>query len=335
MQYSLDTTSKPATQNDGLLSDLLCLLIENIGKHAVEEKQEELQRYQQRLRTEMERLRAASEQSELRGIVQKVIDLMAKQNEAVKSDYKMHTSELGKALRLMVETIAEVSKSSEAGGHQLTAIEKNLEEATAIGNATNFRWKLAACLKKIREHSEITRVESEQRLSHLKTFVASAPAALQAAVNFEEPIDKVTGLPTRAFAENLINERLARNDDCLVGVIAMNRFKALKENFGPVVTDDLVKTVAQRLLQLLPKPTELCRWSANSFVAITDIVSSYAETALQWRSVRGLKVEKQIEDPTRTALVSLNTNLMVEHLRPSSSKRVFVQEVDRFVEQNA
>jgi hypothetical protein len=89
------------------------------------------------------------------------------------------------------------------------------------------------------------------------------------------------------------------------------------------------------LLQRLPKPTELCRWSSNSFVAVTDIVSSYAETAQQWRSVRGLKVEKHIEDPTRTALVSLNTNLMVERLRPSSSKRVFVQEVDRFVEQNA
>jgi hypothetical protein len=33
--------------------------------------------------------------------------------------------------------------------------------------------------------------------------------------------------------------------------------------------------------------------------------------------------------------VSLNTNLVVERLRPNSSKRVFIQEVDRFVEQNA
>jgi GGDEF domain-containing protein len=335
MEYRLDTAFNAGAQDDDLQTDLLCLLIENIGKYAVEEKPEELQRYQQRLRTEVERLRATNEPDELRAIVQKVIEVMANQNEAVKSDYKMHTSELGKALRLMVETIGEVSKASEAGVHQLTAIEKNLEEATAIGNATNFRWKLAVCLKKIREHSDTTRTESEQRVNHLKTFVESAPASLQAAANFEEPIDKVTGLPTRAFAENLINERLAGNIDCLVGVVAMNRFKGLKENFGPAVTDDLVKTVVQQLLQRLPKPTELCRWSSNSFVAVTDIVSSYAETAQQWRSVRGLKVEKHIEDPTRTALVSLNTNLIVERLRPNSSKRVFVQEVDRFVEQNA
>jgi len=335
MQFSLDTTINAAMQNGSVQTDLLCLLVENIGKHAVEEKQEELQRYQQRLQTEMDRLRATKDQNQLRGIVQNVIDVMASQNEAVKSDYKVHTSELGKALRLMVETIAEVSKSSQAGVHQLTVIERNLEEATAGQDATRFRSKMAICLKLIRQHSQIMREQAEERVNHLKSFVASTPAGLQAAANFDEAIDKVTGLPTRAFAENLINERLARNSDCLVGVITMNRFKGLKENFGPAVTDDLVKTVAQQLTQRLPEATELCRWSASSFIAITDVVSSYAETAQQWQRVRGLKVEKHIEDPTRTALISLNTNLMVEHLRPSSSKRVFVNEVDRFVDQNA
>jgi GGDEF domain-containing protein len=178
------------------------------------------------------------------------------------------------------------------------------------------------------------RTQSEERVKHLKSFVSSTPAGLQAAANFEDPIDKVTGLPTRAFAENLINDRLSRKSECMVGVVALNRFKGLSENFGPAVTDDLVKTVARQLTQRLPEATELCRWSANSFIAITDIVSSYAETSQQWSRVRGLKIEKQIEDPTRTALVSLNTNLMLEHLRPNSSSRVFVHEVDRFVDQN-
>jgi GGDEF domain-containing protein len=94
--------------------------------------------------------------------------------------------------------------------------------------------------------------------------VASAPASLQAAASFEEPIDKVTGLPTRAFAENLINDRLAKNSDSLVGVIAINRFKDLKEEFGQGVTEDLVRTVVQQLTQRLPKTTQLCRWSPRT-----------------------------------------------------------------------
>ena len=257
MQYSLDTTLNAAMQAGTVQTDLLCLLVQNIGKHAVEEKQEELQRYQQRLEAEIERLRAAKDPNELRGIVQNVIDVMANQNEAVKSDYKIHTSELGKALRLMVETIADVSKSSQAGVHQLSIIEKNLEEATAAQDATRFRSKMAVCLKMIRNHSQIMREQAEDRVNHLKSFVSATPAGLQAAANFEEPIDKVTGLPTRAFAENLINERLARNSDCLVGVIAMNRFKGLHENFGSAVTDDMVKSVVHQLTQRLPEATEL------------------------------------------------------------------------------
>ena len=334
MQYSLGTTVNAAQQNGGLQTDLLCMLVENIGKHAVEEKQEELQRFQQRLDSEIDRLRNVKDQAEVKGIVQGVIELMARQNEAVKSDYKLYTSELGKALRLMVETIGDVSKTSQAGVHQLSVIQKNLEEVTVAQDATRFRSKLAVCLKMILEHSETMRTQSEERVKHLKSFVSSTPAGLQAAANFEDPIDKVTGLPTRAFAENLINDRLSRKSECMVGVVALNRFKGLSENFGPAVTDDLVKTVARQLTQRLPEATELCRWSANSFIAITDIVSSYAETSQQWSRVRGLKIEKQIEDPTRTALVSLNTNLMLEHLRPNSSSRVFVHEVDRFVDQN-
>jgi len=334
MQYSLDATFNAAIQNGGLQTDLLCLLIENIGKHAVEEKQEELQRFQQRLLTETERLKGSKDQKELKAGVQTVIDLMAHHNEVVRADYRIHTSELGKALRLMVETIRDVSKSSQAGVHQLAVIERNLEDATAGHDATRLRSKLAICLNMIREHSEILRTQSEERVKSLQAFVEATPAGLQAAANFEEPVDKLTGLPTRAFAENLINERLNNRRDCLVGVITMNRFTGLKDNFGQLITDDLVKSVVRHLTLRLPEATELCRWSPSSFMAITDIVSSYAETAQQWQRVRGLKVEKQIEDETKTALVSLNTNLMVEHLRPMSSKRIFVLEVDRFVKQN-
>jgi GGDEF domain-containing protein len=165
----------------------------------------------------------------------------------------------------------------------------------------------------------------------LKLFVASTPSGLRAATAFEEPLDPVTGLPTRAFAENLIDERLTCGTECLAGVVTVNRFDSLHSSFGQEVMDDMITTVAHLLAQRLPEATTLCRWSASSFIAITDIVSSYAETAQQWRRVRGLKAEKQIDNESKTALVLLNTSLMVEHMRPVSSKRAFVQDVERFV----
>jgi GGDEF domain-containing protein len=183
----------------------------------------------------------------------------------------------------------------------------------------------------IREQSETLQANTEEQMNTLKTFVASSPIAQQQAALLEKPIDPVTNLPTRAFAENLIQERLANKTDCMVGLVIINRFTGLQGRFGPAHVDDLVRAVVKQLAQRLPEATTLCRWSANSFVAITDIVSSYAESSQQWRRVSGLKVEKQIEDESRTALVVLNTSVMLEHLRPLASKRALIQNLDRFV----
>ena len=321
-QYNSDNSSQIAPQAGAQT--------ESIGASAVDDKEEELQRFQQRLGAVVSTVRAASQPQEVRTSVDHVIELMTKHNEGVTADYKVRTSELGRALRMMVETITDVSTSSQAAVHQLSVIEKNLEEATAGSDATRLRSKLSVCLKMIREQSQSLRVHSENRVNHLKSFVASAAPGLQGAPELEEQLDPVTGLPTRAFAENLLDERLAAGTDCLVGVVTVDRYTNLLASFGQPAMDDLMKTVSSQLAQRLPEATTLCRWSAHSFIAVTDITSSFAETSQQWRRVKGLKVEKQIETKSRTALVLLNTSVMVEHLRPVASKRTFIQSVERF-----
>ncbi len=324
---SLSDMKTGSVSTDSGPSDLLSLLMESIGKHAIEDDPDDLQRFQDAVAIEVERARSADQ---ARAAVEAVIELMAKHNDSVKSDHRAYASELAKAMRMMVETIGHVSKSSQAAVHQLAVIEKNLEEVTASNDATKLRSKLGVCLKMIREQSETIQAHTEEQMGVLKSFVAASAVGQQQAAMFEQPVDSVTGLPTRMFAEKLIQERLHNKTDCMVGMVAINRFSGLKGRFGQVAVDDLVKTVAKQLAQRLPEATTLCRWSTNSFVAITDIVSSYAEASQQWRKVNGLKVEKQIDDETRTALVVLNTTVMVEHLRPLSSKRALVQNLDRF-----
>ncbi len=54
--------------------DILALLVGSIGKHAVAEDGDELQRFQERIAAEMERLKAADQ---VRSAVESVIQLMA------------------------------------------------------------------------------------------------------------------------------------------------------------------------------------------------------------------------------------------------------------------
>ena len=334
-QYISDNTINITAEANGGQNDLLCRLVEGIGKHAVEERDDELARLRENLEIQATCLRSTTDLTQMRSAVETVIDVMARHNDGVLSDHRVHSGELAKALRMMVETIGHVSKSSQAAVHQLSVIQKHMEEATAAQDTTKLRSKLGVCLNLIKEHSESLRVQSEERISHLKSFIAESPSATHAASMFDEPLDPVTGLPTRSFAEKMIEERLARKTDCLLGVVTVDRFNGLVGRFGQPIVDELAKTVAQHLAQRLPEATTLCRWSSNSFIAVTDLVTSYAEMSQQWRKVRGLRIEKQIDNPSTTALVVLNTSLMVEHLVPTSSKREVIQSIDRYVAQHA
>ena len=332
--YDNSTTQSGRTSADP--NHLLLRLIDGIGQHSIEEDEEELQRFQQRISAEAEILKdATAPEDRFRQAVEAVVALMAEHNDSVKTDHRIHATELARSLRMMVETIGSVGRTSQAAIHQLSVLEQSLEEATAGEDATRLRSRLEVCLKMIREQSETLRAQSEEQVNQLKSFVASSPMGHHAAAMLNEPVDSVTGLPTRAFAENLILERLERKTDCLIGVVTIERFSGLHRRFGQANVDELLKLMSRQLAQRLPAATTLCRWSQNSFLAVTDIISSYAETSQQWRRVKGLKVEKHIDDASRTALVVLSTALMVEHLRPASSKRALIQSVDRFVMQQS
>ncbi len=327
---SLISLSEIKSESDAQIlvkDELLALLMDSIGKCSIEEDAADLHRFQQRIALETERLKRPDE---ARPAVEAVIELMAQQNESVRRDHRAYAAELTKAMRMMVETIGQVSKTSQAAVHQLGVIEKSLEEVTASNDATKIRSKLGVCLKMIREQNDTLKAQTSEQLSTLKSFVAASPVGQQQSAIFDEPVDAVTGLPTRTFAENLIQQRLENKTECMVGMVTVNRFGGLKSRFGKGTVDELIKAITRQLAQRLPEATTLCRWSAGSFVAITDITSSYAETSQQWRRVNGLKLEKQIDDDSRTAFVVLNTSILVEHLRPLSSKREMIQTLDRF-----
>lgn len=322
--YYLENLSAP--NGTRACQELLCLLIEGIGKHAVEEDPGELSRFQQRIEVEADHLKQAADQDHMRQAVEAIVDLMAAHNEAVKTDHRAHYAQLTGALRMMSETIGFVGKSSQAAVHQLAVVEKNLEEVTASHDAQSLRLKLGICLKMIREQNESLQTQSNEHLNQLKAFVASSSAAHQAGL-LEEAVDAATGLPGRVFAENLIQEKFSRKTDCLVGVVRVDRLGSVLAQYGQAAVDELMQAASKQLAQQLPEGSTLCRWSLNSFIAVTELTSSYAETAQQWRKVDDLKLERNFEKGVGMP----TSSLLVEHLRVMASRRGLIQNLDRFV----
>src|SRR5690606_9016068 len=105
-------------------------------------------------------------------------------------------------------------------------------------------------------------------------------------VNAEERIsfmarhDTLTGLPNRShfstLAATTLEECAATGDTCALMIIDIDEFKHVNDSFGHVVGDDLLRQVAGRLREVLPKQVTLARLGGDEFVAL----STFEKTVL-------------------------------------------------------
>jgi len=80
--------------------------------------------------------------------------------------------------------------------------------------------------------------------------------------------DSVTHLIRRDVLEQRINSYLVKNtnDDCCILFVDLDGFKAINDNLGLRVGNELLKTVAQRLLLNEQKGIEIARFSSDEFI---------------------------------------------------------------------
>lgn len=301
-----------------------------VADHSLEEDPAERERFLACANAEIERLKQAKEPADSKAAVEAFLELIAQHNRAVQQEHRSHTTELSQSLRMMADTIAFVGRSSQVAVHQLSVIEHDIEEATATEDAAKLRVKLGGCLQAIREQGERLRTQSEDHLQQLKAFVASTAAGKELAL-LDEPLDAVTGLPGRGFAENLIQEKLSQRLDSIVAVVRIDRLQAFMNRYGQAAVDRVMERAAQLLALRAPEGSILCRWSANSFIAFTEITTDFAGVSRQWNMLGSLKFEENIEEGGRAAFVVLTTSMLLEHLRATASRRNLIQNLDRFV----
>jgi GGDEF domain-containing protein len=311
----------------------LTRLIDGIAEYSVDIDPDENNNFREKLAAESARIKEIEDRAATESVVTSVLELMCTHRDTLQTAHEKYSSELKKAMRMMTDTIAHIGKSSQVAVHQLSVIEKKLEEASAIRDAANLQMKLAVCLQMIREQSEALQAQSQAQINQVKTFLNTAGLS-EAEGLLESSVDPLTGLPARPFAEKLIQDQLNSKTRGLIGLFVVNRLAGIEGKYGRRASEDVVRVVARHLAQKLPVSSTLCVWSANSFVTITDAGSGQADAAYQLRRLGGMQLEKSIEGQARSAFLLLTTSFLSLELGPQASKRGLTQEMDAFAAQH-
>ena len=96
--------------------------------------------------------------------------------------------------------------------------------------------------------------------------------ALEKLANF----DTLTGLPNRLLFTKLLKKSIAntlrnKNNVALI-ILDIDRFKDINDNYGPTIGDELLKSLAQRLIGQIREGDSIARLGGNEFAIILEHV---------------------------------------------------------------
>jgi diguanylate cyclase (GGDEF)-like protein len=172
----------------------------------------------------------------------------------------------------------------------------DIAEAIGQPTPTDREWTLAAAPRDVSLLARITPLPGRPPRAIVALRDRSAEVAAERNLRQTMLHDTLTGLPNRLlFGEEVelaVERATARGHDVAVLLLNIDRFKAVNESLGHIAGDELLISVARRLLPHVGPGGMLARLSADEFAMLIDDVES-PEAAL----TTGAEIRRMLAQP--------------------------------------
>jgi GGDEF domain-containing protein len=321
----------------GALLQLSNMLMRALRLHAVRGDEHDLHRFQASILQLEQRI----------GETPNPKDVLIVAGEAAKAfeDYSYQTTrflnvqsaELTKMISMLTSTITSISDSSQVAVSQLTRVEKRIENIAGSSDLPAIKAELADCLAMVREEAIRQREQTQAIIHSLQRSVSDsrqvlAEAGKTADSRKREPLfrDPVTGLPSRADAEDAITQA-RRNANQYVAILPIDRYSLIQSRFGADSADRVASFTATHCSQHLQPGDRLFRWNTNAFVLLVER-STPADTVRseihRWAS---LKLELTLEHHGRELLLPISSSWVSFPASEGRSRDALVEKIDAFL----
>jgi GGDEF domain-containing protein len=307
----------------------LQLLLQGVSLHAIESDPEALCRFRNEILSIADALDECAGADDLALNVGKALRALEEYNQSAASSLTGHANELRSMLVMMTETVAFLSSSNETSVSQLSLIEKKLQRASTLEDVRQLRGQMADCLTVVRSESSRLQAESRARLDSLQGEVERVSSRLRMGV-LDSSSDPITGLPTRALAEQAIAAKISSRKECLVALFVIDRLASINGKFGRTVGDDVLLLVAQQLAKRLSGAT-LFRWSGPALAALLEVVTDETTAESQAKAAASMRLEKSIETNGRLVFLLITLFGQVRRISSNDSLEAVCGEFDQFI----
>lgn len=263
-------------------------------------------------------------------------ELLRKHHATVLQRGAQQLAELKAVMRTMTDTITFLSESRSTVVHQLTFVERQLEEATELEDIRLLRPRIAECLELVRQENARLQAESAAHTEAVRQKMGlsvSVPGE-KSAVRKVGTLDIATGLPNRDAAERLIGEKASNGRRCSIALFVPERLGFVVRRHGREAEDEVLLHVAQHVTRLLPAGAHLYRWSGPSLLAVKPSSGAPEHEHQVWTQIASKPYEKTIGNERRSALLRITLACLVTHADIETPLAGLFEEMDQFVMQS-
>jgi diguanylate cyclase (GGDEF)-like protein len=275
-------------------------------------------------------LRVETPAKELESVIEAAIQSLRKFSGASAARVTAHLSELKATMRALTETVTFLAESRSSVVHQLTFIERQLEQASELEDIRLLRPKLVTCLELVREETARLQNESAANSELVRSSLGIAPQHTESPRRVGS-LDPVTGLPGRQVAQRLIDDKIASAKECVVALFIPDRLEAINRHHGRNAGDEVLLQLAQHLAKSIHPPATLCRWGGPAFLALVEAPINSAEVIRSWKSATTRAIELSLQLERRSVMVSVSLSCVTRVTNERTIAAALFEDLDKAI----
>ena len=319
------TTREPVS-----LEECLLILLRGIQEHSVTTEEAGDKEFQARL-AELQRAFKGKENAQQ--VAEAAIELLAQHQGQVNDVVAQQKSALAKAtsdLAAATKGLSEVQGTTDrlksleqqigaiSEGDDLPAIKRRLisEVATARTEAQQERQKVSDLISGTLTELATPPGQSGHHVAHV---VGSAYAP-----------DPLTGLHSRAQAENELMRAYELPIDTYLAIFVVKRLALINSKFGFARGDQLLVKIVGQLAQSMPEFNNLFRWAPCAFITLAPPGTTYHELRQKVQVIEVTRMTPTLEWQGRSAMVPIALDCRMISLKDFSTPSELFLRIDSF-----
>ncbi len=185
-------------------------------------------------------------------------------------------AEVKDLLLVMARTAESLGRKDGLYAQQLDSVTAQLETIAKLEDVTRIRSSVEESARQLK--SSVARMTSEGKavIDHLRAEVSTYQAKLERAEHVAS-CDPLTGLGTRLWAEERVQQRIDSSSPFCILMIDVDGFRRVNQEYGNLVGDLVLKEFATELRSSCRFSDLVARWGGDEFIVVLDCPATDAK----------------------------------------------------------